>query len=167
MNISIVAAASENNVIGKGGGIPWDLPDDFVHFRHATKGCPVIMGRKTYESIGRVLPGRRNIVITRQKGYEALPGCDVVHSLPQAIELVSDAQKVFVIGGESIYAAALPLANEIDLTRVHTTIEKGDAFFPKFSEDDWELVSKKRHPADERHKYAFTFLLYRRRGNRE
>ena len=143
MILSLIAAAAENNVIGKDGGIPWDLPDDFKHFHDATQGCPVIMGRKTHESIGRVLPGRRNIVITRQAYYKALPGCDVVHSIEEAMELADDGavKKVAVIGGEAIYAAAMSVANEIDLTRVHAIIEDGSAFFPEFSEDEWELTS--------------------------
>ncbi|MBU2213368.1 dihydrofolate reductase [Patescibacteria group bacterium] len=158
MKISLVAAASENNVIGKDGGIPWDLPDDFKHFHDATEGKPIIMGRKTHESIGRVLPGRRNIVVTRQE--MEIEGCDVVHSIEEALELVKDEPEVAVIGGGEIYAQALPLSNVIDLTRVHTTIEGGGAFFPEFSGDEWELKSKERHEADERHKYAFTFLVY-------
>jgi dihydrofolate reductase len=163
MEISLIAAASSNNVIGKGGYIPWDLPDDFRHFHEATKGFPVIMGRKTHESIGRVLLGRRNIVITRQADYRPLPGSEIAHSLSEAIDAVSDAEKVCIIGGEAVYKAALPLVTEIDLTRVHTTIEGGDAFFPVFSEDDWKLVEQIEHSADERHAHAFTFLRFRRR----
>ena len=161
MRISLVAAASENNVIGKDGGIPWDLPDDFKHFHTATAGKPIIMGRKTHESIGRVLPGRRNIVVTRQK--MEIEGCSVVHSIEEALELVKDEPEVCVIGGGEIYKQALPFANVIDLTRVYTTIEGGDAFFPEFSEDEWELKSEERHEADERHAVPFTFLLYQRR----
>ncbi|MDD5469447.1 MAG: dihydrofolate reductase [Candidatus Peribacteraceae bacterium] len=164
MIISLVAAASENNVIGKQGAIPWDLPDDFRHFHDATKGCPIIMGRRTHESIGRVLPGRRNIIITRSRDY-LVDGCDTVHSMEEAIELArSDAPaKACVIGGGEIYAQALPYANEIDLTRVHMDVEGGDAFFPEFSADEWELSSSKKHPVDERHAVPFTFLLYRRK----
>lgn len=163
MEISLIAAASSNNVIGREGRIPWDLPDDFRHFHEATNGFPVIMGRRTHESIGRVLPGRRNIVITRQADYRPLQGCDAAHSLQEAIALVSDAEKVCIIGGQAVYEAALPIATEIDLTRVHTTIEGGDAFFPVFPEDDWKLVECIEHPADDRHAHAFTFLRFRRR----
>jgi len=161
MKISLVVAASENNVIGKKGEIPWDLPDDFKHFHDATEGKPIIMGRKTHESIGRVLPGRRNIVVTRQD--MEIEGCEVVHSIEEALELVKDEPEVAVIGGGEIYKQALPHANIIDLTRVHTTIEGGDAFFPEFSEDKWELKSQERHEADERHAYPFTFLLYEKK----
>jgi dihydrofolate reductase len=166
MIISLVAAATENNVIGRDGGIPWNLPDDFKHFHDATLGHPIIMGRRTHESIGRVLPKRRNIIITRQAGY-AVDGCDVVHSIGDALALVADdpSGKICIIGGGDIYAAALPLANELDLTRVHATIDGGTAFFPEFSPDEWVLVSEKEHPVDERHAYSFTFQLWRRRGH--
>jgi len=164
MIISLIAAASENNVIGKEGKIPWDLPDDFKHFHDATKGCPIIMGRKTHESIGRVLPGRRNIIVTRSSDYE-VDGCDITHSIEDAIELarVDAPAKVCVIGGGEIYAMALPYADELDLTRVHMAVEGGDAFFPEFSADEWELISSNEHPADEKHAVSFTFLLYRRK----
>ncbi|MFA7682275.1 MAG: dihydrofolate reductase [Candidatus Peribacteraceae bacterium] len=161
MIISLVAAASENNVIGKDGGIPWDLPKDFKHFHDATKGKPIIMGRKTQESIGRILPGRRNIVITRQDVQ--IEGCDVVHSIKEALDLVHDAPEVCVIGGGEIYKQALPFATHIDLTRVHTTIEDGDAFFPEFSEEEWQEVSRERCESDQDHAYAYTFLVYERR----
>jgi len=161
MKISLVAAASENNVIGKQGEIPWDLPKDFKHFHDVTEGKPIIMGRKTHESIGRILPGRRNIVVTRQD--IEIDGCDVVHSIEEALKLVKGEPEIAIIGGGEIYEQALPLANVIDLTRVHTTIEGGDAFFPEFSEDEWELKSEERVEADEEHKYAFTFLLYERK----
>ena len=161
MQVSLVAAASENNVIGKDGGIPWDLPDDFKHFHDATEGKPIIMGRKTHESIGRILPGRRNIVVTRQD--IEIEGCDIVHSIEEALELVKDEPEVAVIGGGEIYKQALPHATIIDLTRVHTTIEDGNAFFPEFSGDEWELQSEEQHEADQEHEYAFTFLLYKRK----
>ncbi len=164
MIVSLIAAASDNNVIGKGGRIPWDLPDDFRHFRKSTDGHPLIMGRKTHESIGRVLPGRRNIIVTRSGEYRR-DGCDIVHSIPEALALVRDdpTGKVCVIGGGEIYAQALPHANEVDLTRVHATVEGGDAFFPKLDPAEWELVSQVGHPADGAHAHAFTFELYRRK----
>ncbi|MDP7247860.1 MAG: dihydrofolate reductase [Candidatus Peribacteraceae bacterium] len=161
MIISLVAAASENNVIGKNGGIPWDLPKDFKHFHDATKGKPIIMGRKTHESIGRVLPGRKNIIVTRQA--IEIEGCDVVHSIEEALDLVKDEPEVAIIGGGEIYKQAIPLANRLDLTRVHTTIEDGNAFFPEFDENEWELKSEERHEIDQDHAYAYTFLLYDRK----
>lgn len=161
MIISLVAAASENNVIGKNGGIPWDLPKDFKHFHDATKGKPIIMGRKTHESIGRVLPGRKNIIVTRQA--IEIEGCDVVHSIEEALDLVKDEPEVAIIGGGEIYKQAIPLANRLDLTRVHTTIEDGNAFFPEFDENEWELKSEERHEIDQDHASAYTFLLYDRK----
>lgn len=164
MIISLVAAASDNNVIGKDGGIPWDLPDDFKHFHDATQGCPIIMGRKTFDSIGRVLPGRRNIIVTRRKDYR-VEGCDTVNSIEEAIKLAEQdsSEKICVIGGGEIYAQALHYANELDLTRVHMTVEDGDAFFPEFSEDEWELTNSSEHQADDKHAVPFTFMLYSRK----
>jgi dihydrofolate reductase len=123
------------------------------------------MGRKTHESIGRVLPGRRNIIVTRRPDY-TVEGCDIVHSVEDAIELAKkeSPEKICVIGGGDIYTLALPLANEIDLTRVHATIEHGTAFFPEFSEEEWKLVSETEHPIDERHVHPFTFQIFRRRS---
>ncbi len=162
MIISLVAAASENNVIGKQGEIPWDLPNDFKHFRDVTEGKPIVMGRKTHESIGRVLPGRRNIIVTRQD--IEIEGCDVVHSIEEALELVKDESEVAIIGGGEIYRQALPFANRINLTRVHTVVEDGDAFFPEFDLDEWELKSEERHEPDSEHEYAYTFLIYDRKA---
>jgi dihydrofolate reductase len=146
MIISLVVAASENNVIGKDGGLPWHLP----------------MGRKTFESVGKPLPNRRNIIITRQDGL-AYEGCDVVHSLEEAMDLVRGEPEVSIIGGGEIYQQAMDVANVIRLTRVHTEIEDGTAFFPEIELDTWELVESSDHPADEKHKYAFTFLMYRKK----
>ncbi len=163
--ISIVAAASENNVIGKDGRLPWHLPDDLKHFREITEGKPVIMGRKTYETIGKPLPNRRNIVVTHQN--ITLSGCDVVHSLKEALALAGHGQdaratEICIIGGGEIYAQALPLASRIHLTRVHTVVEEGTAFFPEFSEAEWQETSHIEHPADTRHIHPFTFLEYER-----
>ncbi|MBU0458435.1 dihydrofolate reductase [Patescibacteria group bacterium] len=169
--ISLIAAASENNCIGKQGEIPWDLPKDFKHFHDATKGKPIVMGRKTHESIGRVLPGRKNVVVTRQD--MEIEGCEVVHSIEEALELLKDESEVCIIGGGQIYVQALPFANQIDLTRVHTEVEGGDAFFPEFNTsstseaplrgaDEWQLISQERHEADEDHNFAYTFMLYKK-----
>jgi dihydrofolate reductase len=163
VRISLIAAASENNVIGNRGRIPWTLPDDLRHFRKVTEGHPVIMGRKTYESIGHPLPNRRNIVITRQKGFAA-GACDVVSSLDEAL-LVADKDgedDIFVIGGGEIYREALPRAERIYLTRVHAEVP-GDAHFPEFHPDHWMEVSAQRHEADTEHAYPYTFLVYERR----
>lgn len=162
MRISLIAAASENNVIGKGNVIPWKLPDDLQHFREVTKGHPVVMGRKTYESIGRPLPDRRNIVITRKD--MTIEGCDVVHSFEEALELAAEdhSDEVFVIGGGEIYKEALPHADRIYFTHVHGTFE-GDATFPEFHPEKWAEIEREEHPADEKHTHAFTFVTYERR----
>ncbi len=163
MIISLIVAASENNVIGRDGGIPWHLSDDFKFFREKTKGHPIIMGRKNYESIGRVLPDRRNIIISRQTDFQ-VEGCETVSSLDEAINLASKDEKeeIFVIGGGQIYEMAMSLADRIYLTRVHTELE-GDVFFPEVSKDEWEEVSCEEHSADEKHNHSFTIYVYERR----
>lgn len=159
MCISLIAAASENNVIGNRGRIPWDIPEDLQYFRRVTQGHPVIMGRKTHESIGRPLPKRQNIIITRQVGYQA-EGCEVVGSLVDALQVAGckDAEEVFVIGGGEIYGQALEKADRIYLTRVHATVE-GDAYFPEFHPEHWVEVSRERHEGDP----AYTFLVYEKK----
>lgn len=157
--ISIIVAADEQNVIGKDNALPWNLPDEMKFFREKTKGHPIIMGRKNYESIGRALPGRRNIVITRQEGYEA-EGCDVVHSLDEAISLVSSEDEIFIIGGGEIYKQAMEKADRIYFTRIHANFD-GDVLFPEIG-DEWEEVERSRHSEDEKHECAFTFLTFDR-----
>ena len=162
MIISLIAAASENNVIGKEGELPWDLPNDLKFFRSTTSGHPVIMGRKTFESIGHPLPKRRNIVITRGTAYEA-EGAEIVHSIDDALSLFADDdEEVFIIGGGEVYQQALPLADRVYLTRVHTVIE-GDAFFPELDDEGWEEVSSEHHGTDEEHEFAYTFFTFERR----
>lgn len=160
MHISLVAAASENNVIGDENEIPWHLPDDMKFFREITEGKPIVMGRKTFESIGRPLPKRHNIIISRQHDYDA-PGCDVVSSLEEALELAEEdhSDEICVIGGGQIYKQAMELADRIYLTRVHATVD-GDTFFPEIHEEDWEEVHREEHPKDSQHDYAFTIIHY-------
>lgn len=155
MRVSIVVAASENNVIGKNNALLWRLPDDLKFFKSVTLGKPVIMGRKTYDSIGRALPGRKNIVISRQQSL-AIPGCTVVASL-DAAWAAADAEEVAVIGGAEIYRQALPIANTIYLTRVHANFD-GDVFFPALDAHDWRETRRELHAADERHAWAFSFV---------
>lgn len=159
-SLSIVVAASENNVIGVRNELPWRLPDDLRRFKALTMGKPILMGRKTFESIGRPLPGRTNLVVTRQQGWVAT-GCVVASSIAEAIER-ADAPEVMVIGGAQIYAEVLPAVSTIHLTRVHTIID-GDAHFPTLTSDEWSESSKEYHAADERHAYAFTFVTLHRR----
>lgn len=160
MIIILIAAASENNVIGNKGRIPWDLPDDVKHFRSLTEGHPIIMGRKTFESLGRPLSNRRNIVITRQNVL--FKGCEIVHSLEEALKQCQGESEVYIIGGGEIYHEALSKADRIELTRVHTQID-GDAFFPEIDDSYWRLMKEEPHPVDPRHEYAFTFQRWDRK----
>ena len=161
MTISLVVAAANNHVIGSDGDLPWHLPDDLRSFKRITTGKPIVMGRKTHESIGRPLPGRQNIVLTRDAAY-ATAGCDVATSAEEALALAGDADEVMVIGGGEIYRAFLPVADRIYLTRVDAEIA-GDTEFPPLDETEWELVSSEAHPADSRHAYAFEMMRYERK----
>ena len=161
MTVSLVVAASTNNVIGRDGGLPWHLPDDLRHFKRITTGKPVIMGRRTYESIGRPLPDRHNIVMTRDPGYVA-DGCDAVSSVAEALDVAGDANEVMVIGGEQVYRDFLPRADRIYMTRVQAEVQ-GDAFFPGIDGNGWRLVSVEHHAADEKHEYPFEMMVFERR----
>ena len=159
--VSLVVAADEEGGIGRGGGLPWHLPADLKHFRALTMGKPVIMGRRTWESIGRPLPERRNVVVSRQPSLQ-VPGCEVAGSLDDALRLVDDAAEACVIGGAEIYRLALPLADLIHLTRVHARVE-ADTFLPPLDPREWRLQSREEHAADERHAYPFSFITLERR----
>jgi dihydrofolate reductase len=161
MTLSLVVAASSNNVIGSDGGLPWHLPDDLRHFKRLTTGKPVIMGRRTFESIGRPLPDRRNIVMTRQTDYAA-HGCEVVSSVSEALELVHGVDEVMIIGGGQVYRDFLPHADRIYLTRVRAEVE-GDTHFPEIEQTNWQLLTSQHHAADERHAYAFDLMVFERR----
>lgn len=156
--IAIVVAAAENNLIGKDNGLAWHLPADLRHFKQITLGHPILMGRKTYESIGKPLPGRTSIVITTQEDYEA-PGCLVAHSLQEAVEQAKQLEEemICIIGGAEIYRQALPLTDKIYLTRIHHTFE-GDAYFPELKEENWVVSEQEYHEADEKNKYSFSFM---------
>jgi dihydrofolate reductase len=158
--ISIIVAASTNNVIGANGDLPWRLSDDLKHFKAITMGKPIVMGRKTWDSIGRPLPGRQNIVITRQADFVA-EGCDVVASLEDAAAAAGDDEEVMIIGGSQIYLLALPMAERLYLTRVHAEIE-GDAFFPEIDESAWRLVDDDSHSSDDRNAFDYSFRTYER-----
>lgn len=159
--ISLVAAVASNRVIGRGGRLPWRLPDDLRHFRATTLGKPVIMGRRTFESIGKPLPGRRNVIVTRDAAFLA-ESCCVAHDVDSALDLAGPAPEIVVIGGASLYLDFLPRAERIYLTEVHAEVE-GDAFFPDLNPADWVEASRERHPADLRHEHAFSFVeLWRR-----
>lgn len=164
MIISLIGAASENDVIGKDNWMPWDLPAELAYFRNVTRGKTVIMGRKTYDAVGRPMPGRHNIIISRNKDL-LIPGVDVVGSVEEALELArkDDMDEIFVIGGEQIYRAAMPYANRIYLTRVHAFIEGGEAFFPEFEEDQWTLLNRVQRQPDAENAIAFTMMVYERK----
>ncbi len=157
MIISLIAAMDEERTIGRGNRLPWHLPTDLRRFRKITLGHPVIMGRKTYESMGRPLPGRKNIVITRQEDFCA-DGCVVVHDLAAALAACSGVDEVFVLGGASVFYEALPFAHRLYLTIVHVRIE-GDAFFPPIPADFFVVF---REEAQDR--FPLEFLVYERRG---
>lgn len=159
--ISIIVAVAENGTIGDKNSLLWHISEDLKHFKAHTSGHPVIMGRKTFESLGRPLPNRHNVVISRQADLE-IAGCTVVHSLEEALALFSANEEVFIIGGAQIYAQALPLADRFLLTRVHHPYE-GDTVFPAWDPAAWELVSSTPHPRGEKYPYPFTMEEYRRK----
>lgn len=166
MIISLVAAASENNVIGKKNQLVWNLPNDTKFFKNTTWAMPVIMGRKTFESLNnKPLSGRFNVVITKDPASLKPNGeIRIAGSLEEAIEICkeTDAKEVFIVGGGQVYKEALPMADKIVLTRVHATVE-GDAFFPVFAEREWELFSNLNFPADEKHAYAYSFQVWKKK----
>ena len=155
-SIAIVVAMAVNRIIGRDGGLPWRLPADMARFRTLTMGKPIVMGRRTHESIGRALDGRRNIVVTRRPGYRA-PGCTVVQSFDAALHAASGAAEVAVIGGASIYEMALPIADRVHLTLVHASID-GDVRFPQIEPADWREVSRLERDADARNRYDVSFI---------
>jgi len=158
--ISIIAAMGKNRELGFEGAIPWHLPDDLKRFKQITRGHAVIMGRKTFQSIGKPLPERENIVITRQGGYSA-PGCVVAASMEEALRDASRDNESFIIGGAEIYKLGLPYADRLYLTVVDVAVP-ADTFFPEFDESEWSIAKMEPHPADEKHPYPFVFEVYDR-----
>jgi len=160
--ISFIVAVSENNVIGKNNKLPWRLPTDMKYFKNITWAMPVIMGRKSYESLGEPLRGRANIVVTRNKDWKA-EGVQIVQSIDQAINVAAqtDAKEIFILGGGEIFAAALPSADRIYLTRVHENFD-GDAFFPELKKEEWNLVSNRDCPPNDKNSYALSFQVWQR-----
>lgn len=159
--ISIIVAASTNNVIGVQGDLPWKLSEDLKRFKRLTMGKPIVMGRLTWESIGRALPGRQNIVVTRKKDFLA-DGCDVVASPAEALAVASGAEEIMIIGGSQIYELFLPKATRLFVTRVCAEID-GDAFFPEIDDSVWQLVDKSAREADDANQYAVEFRTYERK----
>lgn len=158
--VSVVVAADERGGIGRSGGLPWHLPEDLRRFKALTMGKPIVMGRRTWDSIGRPLPGRRSIVVSRQPGL-AIEGAEVVGSLEQAFDIAAEAPEVCVIGGAELYRLALPQADLVHLTRVHAEVE-ADTFLPPLEPSEWEEVSREAHPADARHAHPYSFVTLRR-----
>lgn len=163
MHVSLVVAMDENGLIGAGGGMPWHLPNDLRHFKKTTVGKPIFMGRRTHESIGKPLPQRENLVLSRDPDYQAV-GCETVTSFEQARDLVAGyAEELAVIGGAQVYALTLPMAQRIYLTRIHEVFE-GDTWFPEFEPGEWAQISCERKPADEKNPYEHSFIELHRRG---
>jgi dihydrofolate reductase len=160
MDISLVVAMDRNRVIGRHNRLPWRLPADLRHFKRITMGHPIVMGRRTWESIGRPLPGRRNIVVSRQPGYSA-EGAVVVDSFEAAKEAAGDCRELMVIGGARLYARALAEANRIYLTEIHAEFE-GDTWFPELSQDEWACVSREDFDKDDANPYEYSFMVLER-----
>jgi len=160
--LSIIVAVSENNVIGKDNDLIWKLPRDMRHFKETTTGHYIIMGRKTFESNGRPLPNRTNVIITRDKNYKA-EGCVVVHSLEDAINEAKNDSEAFIIGGGVIYDLSMSLVDRIYITKIHHSFE-GDTFFPEINMDEWNVVDKRDYEPDEKNKYPFTILTLDRKS---
>lgn len=158
---SLVVAVARNGVIGRDNQLPWRLPADLAYFKRVTMGHPVIMGRRTWESIGRPLPGRHNIVVTHRPDYQA-EGATVVHSLEEAWKAAGKAQEACIIGGSSIFEETLPVADRIHLTEVDAEVA-GDTYFPPFDRREWIEREVARHPADERNQYPFRILVLERK----
>lgn len=162
--IQIICALTENQAIGNKGRLLYYLPADLKHFKTLTTGHTIIMGRKTFESLPKgALPNRRNIVITRQTDFSA-PGIEVFHDFESAIKACAADDETFIIGGESVYAAALPIADRLCLTHIHETPDEADTYFPSYDSNRWELEKKEDHEPDEKNKYAYTFAFYRRKA---
>ena len=160
MPVNLIVAMAKNRVIGIRNQMPWHLPADFAWFRKNTLGHPVIMGRKTFESIGKPLPGRRNIVVSRNAQWHA-PGCEVFSSLDEALASCLPQEQAFVIGGAVLFDAAIALADRVYLTEVDATPE-GDTFFPSLDESEWNEFSREHAPADAKNKFAMDFVILER-----
>jgi dihydrofolate reductase len=162
MRISLVVAMDRQQAIGRDGGLPWHLPADLRHFKAITLGKPIIMGRRTHESIGRPLPGRANIVVSRLPDFQA-QGCEVVGCLDEALSAASQARECMVIGGAGLYRHALPIAERIYLTRVHADVV-GDVYFPELAWDQWNLLDSTDRPADAANPYDLSFMTFQRQS---
>ena len=162
MQVSLIAALDRRLAIGKGNDLPWHLPDDLRRFKALTLGKAMLMGRKTAQSLGRALPGRRNLVLTRS-GAAPFPGMEVVDTVEQALDLARDAGELCVIGGAQVFAMTLPIATRLHLTWVDGEVESPDVYFPESLDlTQWRVVGRESHAADDRHAFAFEFVDYAR-----
>ena len=159
--VIMIAAAAENNALGKDNQLLWHLPDDFKRFKSLTTGHHIIMGRKTFESFPKPLPNRTHVIITRQKNFQP-EGCIVVDSIEKALQTVSANEDVFIIGGGEIYNLGLPYADKTELTKVHVSPD-ADTFFPILNPNEWRLVASEFHPKDDKHQYEFTYETFLRK----
>ena len=160
----MIAAAAENNALGKDNDLLWRLPDDFKRFKKLASHHPIIMGRKTFESFDGLLPNRTHFVITRNENYDPGKGVYVVKSLSLALKIAQDLdENPFIIGGGEIYKMGLERTDKIELTRVHESFEDADTFFPDIAEEEWKLTEEVFHEKDEKHKYSFSYLTYERK----
>lgn len=162
--LSFIVAAADNNVMGKDNQLPWHLPADLKYFKNRTWGMPIVMGRKTFESLGKPLPGRKNIVVTRNQNWQQ-PGAIVVHAIPDAIAIAKadDVKEVFIIGGAELFKSCMTMANRIYLTRIYHIFE-GDVFFPEINTDEWQLVKNIECKKDEKNHYDYAFQTWDRIG---
>jgi len=156
--LSLIVAMDRNRLIGSDNGLPWQLPADLAYFKRTTMGKPVVMGRKTYDSIGRPLPGRHNIIVTRDSRFSA-DGCEIVGSIEQAVESCPDASEIMLIGGASLYRQTLERASCLYVTRIHHEFD-GDTWFPEFDESRWQVESREDFEADSRNPYAYSFIKF-------
>lgn len=159
--LSIIVAMDENSLIGKDNDLPWRLSADLQFFKRTTMGKPLIMGRNTHESIGRALPGRRNIVISSQTNYQPAAGCELAKDPDAALALCADAEEVMLMGGASLYEQLLTKADKLYLTRVRASLE-GDTWFPEIDWSQWQLLSQERYNADEKNQFDYCFEIYQR-----
>ena len=162
MIISIIAGMDKNHLIGQDNRLPWRLPADMKHFRRHTLGKPVVMGRKTFESIGKPLPQRTNIILTRDRGYQ-VEGCTITHSTEEVLDTASSSEEIMIIGGASIYQLFLPCANRLYLTRIHDCFE-GEVYFPAFDLADWQEIKRVDCQPDEKNPHPYSFLFLHRRS---
>ncbi|MBA3829642.1 MAG: dihydrofolate reductase [Taibaiella sp.] len=164
MIVSLIVAVAEDNAIGRNNQLPWHLPEDLKFFKRTTLGKPVIMGRKTYESLGKPLPGRVNIVLTRNNNYQLPDGVVRCNELEASLTKLEEenTEETFIIGGGKIFEEAIGLADRLFITRVATTVPGADAFFPHIDHTQWKLHHEEPHTADEKHRYAYTFQVYER-----